>query len=69
MAPPEEDVQNQPAPQIPQQTVVFNDLAGVKAPEFDWHSDDLPGAFKNSKDIASSCFQLLHTQAGHQRSE
>ena len=49
MAPPEENVQNQPVPQIPQQTVVFNDLAGVKAPEFDWHSDDLPGAFKKFK--------------------
>ena len=51
MAPPEENVQNQPVPQIPLQTVVFNDLglAGVKAPEFDWHSDDLPGAFKKFK--------------------
>ena len=49
MAPPEENVQNQPVPQIPQQTVVFNDLAGVKTPEFDWHSNDLPGAFKKFK--------------------
>ena len=49
MAPPEENVQNQPEPQIPLQTVVFNDLAGVKAPEFDWHSDDLPGAFQKFK--------------------
>ena len=35
MAPPEENVQNQPVPQIPLQTVVFNDLVGVKAPEFE----------------------------------
>ena len=49
MAPPEENVQNQPVPQIPQQTVIFNDIVGVKAPGFDWHSDDLPGAFKKFK--------------------
>ena len=49
MAPPEENVQNQPVPQIPQQTVIFNDIADLKAPEFDWHSDDLPGHPRNSR--------------------
>ena len=68
MAPPEENVQNQPVPQIPLQRVVFNDLAGMKAPEFGTQMI-FQGHSRNSRDIASSCFQLLHTQAGHQRRE
>ena len=69
MAPPEENLQNQPVPQIPRQTVVFNDLAGVKAPEFDWHSDDLPGTFKKFKRYCQLMLSTPTYAAGHQRRE
>ena len=57
MAPPEENVQNQQVPQNPQQTVVFNDIAGVKAPNLSGTQMTFQGHSGDSRDIASSCSQ------------